>query len=165
MTNSLVSIAYAALSPITNWTYHDIDDILDKGNQLYQLLYPNRITQDNSTFLEIRDLNIAFGIGNKYFKSVTQEPCCGSMANSTTRHVRLPTLEEAVTTAFHICDTCIFILKDYGMSIQKLHTQFIVFDPHSRNTEGLFSPHGTAVCTILNSFLDLCKHLRLLGRS
>ena len=79
MTNSLLAIAYAKTKSIKTWTSHDIDEILQLGIHFYKLLYPNRITKDHSTFLQINDLNTNIAIGNKQFKVKIKQSYCGNI--------------------------------------------------------------------------------------
>ena len=166
MTNSLISLAYSKNKNTNQWTSNDIDEILFLGINLYKLLYPNRIIQDNSTYLTVNDLNINFSIDNKYFQVTVKQSFCGNMLQQQTniRNV-LPTIEEAFENAFQISNCCILILKEYGMSIHKIQNKYYLFDPHSRNKEGLSTENGYAILGNLTNEISLFKHLRNLCKS
>ena len=166
MTNSITSLAFTFLKNVTKWSNLDIDNIIEHGIDFYEKLYPNRHIKDESSYLQVNDLNTSFAINKNYFTCNIHSSILGNLeANFQDPNRIFSNLEESLKSSFAVSNKCIFILEEYGMSVFRSSNSFCVFDPHSRNTEGLFSENGTAVCTILTNFSDLCKHIRLLGQS
>ena len=74
-------------------------------------------------------------------------------------------LESSINTVFAIpgCkNACIIIFHSAAIAIKyDTHSdRYSVFDPHSRGENGLCTPNGKAIVSVLNSLQNLCSFLR-----
>ena len=158
MANSLVALAYATIFEVGSWNKSVVNNILDFGAELYEKLYPSR-SDKSSAFFQITDLKTSFSLKEKHFTCNPESSMVGYLnMESNDRNGVLYTLETAIISGFGISPHCIYIHNGYGIAVFTASNMFHVFDPHSRNLEGLPTPNGQAVLVILCSVKSLCIH-------
>jgi hypothetical protein len=162
MACSLVSIAYSFSVNPSQWSKNDLHDILYLGDFMYHKILPFRANK-NSQYLDVMDLPQYFSMHNSHFSHMPQNSFVGTMGNITTEHYC--TLDTALNMAFVKCRFSIMVIQGYGISIFKYNNSFFVFDPHSRNNQGMCSADGSSVLIQLQSFDSLLQFIRELTQS
>ena len=149
-----------------NWTVNDVDVCVTRGNDEFiqhcleqnwepKMLMANELPQVicvNGILFECRcsDIDIATG--------TLEQPLSGS-----TMSVSLP-IDDALVNCFGISNSCLLICGGQTIALAKRENDFFIFDPHSRDENGMQHHSGNAVLVTLSSFqsfVDFIKRLLL----
>ena len=149
-----------------NWTVSDIDACVIRGNDGFikhcfdqnwepKMLLANELPQVicvNGTVFECRcsDINTATGI-------LEQPPSDNAMP------ISLP-IDDALVNCFGVSNSCLLICGGQTIALAKRENDFFVFDPHSRDNNGMQHHNGNAVLATFStfqSFVDFIKRLLL----
>ena len=147
-----------------NWTEHDVDVCVNRGNDEFiqhcfeqnwepKMLMANELPQViciNDTMFECRcsDMNIATG--------TLEQPLCGS-----TMSISLP-IDDALVNCFETSNSCLLICGGQTIALAKHKNIFFIFDPHSRDENGMQHHSGNAVLVTFSSFQSLVDFIRRL---
>ncbi|MEW8545667.1 MAG: hypothetical protein AB2693_19270 [Candidatus Thiodiazotropha sp.] len=149
-------------SPQT-WSAQNLDTILEQGDMLYERISNKR----KQTYLMIDELPHELNnFDVKYLDAIT-----GSLSFSTKLDISSPfrTLRAACDDVLPNSGMAFMTIGNmspsYTTGIVREGDKFLVFDPHSRNTDGMCCPDGTAVVTCHQGLDDLIKFYRNLARS
>ena len=147
-----------------NWTEHDVDVCVNRGNDEFiqhcfeqnwepKMLMANELPQVvciNDTMFECRcsDINIATG--------TLEQPLCGS-----TMSISLP-IDDALVNCFETSNSCLLICGGQTIALAKHKNVFFIFDPHSRDENGMQHHSGNAVLVTFSSFQSFVDFIRRL---
>ena len=149
-----------------NWTVSDVDVCVIRGNDAFiqhcfeenwepKILLANELPQVicvNGTMFECRcsDINIATG--------TLEQPLPGSAVS-----ISLP-IDDALVNCFGISNSCLLICGGQTIALAKRENMFFIFDPHSRDENGMQHHNGNDVLVTFSSFqsfADFVKRLLL----
>ena len=149
-----------------NWIVNDVDVCVTRGNDGFikhcfeqswepKMLLANELPQVvcvNGTGFDCRcsDTDIATG--------TLEQPLSGS-----TMPISLP-IGDAVVNCFGISNSCLLICGGQTIALAKYENVFFIFDPHSRDENGMQHHSGNAVLVTLyslQSLVDFIKRLLL----
>ena len=136
------------------WTGKDIDSCIMRGNDGFiqhcfernwkpKMLLVNELPQVmnmNGVVFECRQSDIDIAIG-----TLAQVMPSGSMCISLTIH-------DAVLKCFDMSDSCLLVCGGQTIAVAKRENRYFIFDPHSRDANGMQHHDGSAV---LVSFIDI----------
>ena len=163
MANSLIALSYSYICCPVNWIPNDIDNILDMGYNLYMAIFEHRIDK-SSDYFQICDLKRTFLCKDHQFSCEPGSSFMGHFSQTKSNDVTY-TLKDALQLAFDICPTAILIIQQYSISVNVVDNQYYVFDPHSRNAQGLCAPDGSAVLVTCSNVNNLCLYIKALVRT
>ena len=147
VTNSYQAMVFALKKSPANWLTVDLNAILDKGDKLYSEVGISGhllITDIPETHENIK-MNIISANSGSLYDGKVDKP-----------YISLVQALEDVK------DFCFLTIKCYTVSIIK-SDNYYVFDPHSRDTDGMPHGDGSAVLTKHKTVNDLIEFLECLG--
>ena len=163
---SFFALTSMKLKDPLNWTMNDVDACVIRGNEGFikhcfdqnwepKMLMANELPQVicvNGTMFECRcsDVNIATGI-------LDQTPSDSTMPVSSP-------IDGALVDCFGISNSCLLICGGQTIALAKRENDFFIFDPHSRDSNGMQHHSGNAVLVTFSSFqsfVDFIKRLLL----
>ena len=138
----------------------DLDQVLYDGDALYNSTI-NRLKAEGKFVHSLLSLEeIPDTLENKcghYF--VEKEPIrCGVFVNAITDQ-DLPTLHDALETAFSKSTSVLLIIGAVCSAISKRNNLFVFFDSHSHGEDALSSSDGTSILMLFSCLEDLIAYL------
>ena len=153
--NGLCALALNEIFPCCFWAADDLDTLLYAGNALY-----SHITRavDEPGYLLLSELPDEFRFQDSLFRAHFGDSCYG-LVNENCEG--FPDLGVSLNNIFAQHTTCLLTVNFYTITLLKdvSLSQFFVFDSHSRNHKGLFTPEGTATLVQCNSVEQLHRYL------
>ena len=148
-------------------TPHHIDDILQKGDALYtntaEMLDDNELLADDK-LLSNDQLPPTFVIQNCRYIIEYYNLIYGKLNPSADSE--LDSLESVIQKGLNISTKNILVLERYMMAIcEYSHRKYLVFDPHSRNANGLIDDDGSAVALYFTDIDNLLTYIQCLTLS
>ena len=145
--NSLFALTWSILRKVAIWNAFDLDYILDNGDLVYKKLNLNR----SLAIIDLPD-NIDTGRG------VINIEMLGNETGFLTVHNRLNFLQSLLkkhTTG----DGILFMTLGYTFSILWNKRNYFLFDPHSRDDEGVIAQNGSSVLLKFSSLPQLQNYI------
>ncbi|XP_035675782.1 uncharacterized protein LOC118415349 [Branchiostoma floridae] len=165
--NCLIAIVYHNIcKQVTTWNSTDLDIILFKGDELYMSIKSSLPT--GVEYLSVDDLPEYLQVNNNFDTAhISIKQSYTGDIFTTEAEYPYYTLQNALTEAFDISDTCFFIAASEmsGSTVALLctHNKYFVFDSHARNQHTAL-PDIDGLCTLSMhvSISDLCIFLQQL---
>ncbi|GFO04541.1 ATP-dependent DNA helicase [Plakobranchus ocellatus] len=161
ISNSVAALVHHLNKSISTWETHDLDHILDQGDNLHSILFGH--------------LNEDYPLVNSLPKQLT---VCDyqvdlQMTNSFTGLLEAmnddPPYFSIETAVLNVDNFAILILgsctPEFSSAIVKEDDIYYTFDPHSRDSAGMGSPDGTTVRTSYVSVAEVKQYLLSLATS
>ena len=163
VTNCVIAGLYNSIVLVSNWTNHNLDNILRCGDKLYK-----SISKTNS-LLQVHDIGpqvtafentYDFHIGCEFFGRIRKDQADNNIG-STLEKATFSVIQENKTDQFILC-----IGNEKGGSasllfISKKHCY--IFDPHSRNSCGLPIDGGTSILASFKSRQNMLSHIHFVN--
>ena len=160
MAISTLAILLSQKMPPRQWDPYKLDELLQKGDELYITLVEKNPQLEYLTFSdinnEVSDVNVSeslHGTLSTYSNSGSPSPFFS--------------LEDAVDKLLTVNSQCLFTMGNtmpcYTSAIVKDDNQFYFFDSHSRSDTGMLAPDGAACMTVHRNLDDLCLFIRHLA--
>ena len=161
--NCVIAGLYNSIVLVSNWTSHNLDNILRCGDKLYK-----SISKTNS-LLQVHDIGpqvtafentYDFHIGREFFGRIRKDQADNNIG-STLEKATFSVIQENKTDQLILC-----IGNEKGGSasllfISKKHCY--IFDPHSRNSCGLPIDGGTSILASFKSRQNMISHIRFVN--
>jgi hypothetical protein len=142
--NSYAAIQKARKCKVNSWTETDLNEILDEGDNVYQSLKINGLSQNYLLISDLQKIDNNLCIENADFGLLLTD--------------NVPPYQNLLNSLCKIETVAFLTISCYTVAV--IHDDiFYVFDPHSRDEFGLVSENGKAVLTAHNSVHDLHKFL------
>ncbi|GFO33776.1 ATP-dependent DNA helicase [Plakobranchus ocellatus] len=157
ISKSVAALVYHLNKSISTWETHDLDHILDQGDNLHSILFGH--------------LNEDYPLVNSLPKQLT---VCDyqvdlQMTNSFTGLLEAmnddPPYFSIETAVLNVNNFAILILGSCTPEISSAIVKIYIFDPHSRDSAGMGSPDGTTVRTSYVSVAEVKQYLLSLATS
>ena len=157
--NCVIAGLYNSIVLVSNWTTHNLDNILWSGDKLYK-----SISKTNS-LLQVHDIGpqitafentYDFHIGHEFFGRIRKDKADNNIG-STLEKATFSVIQENKTDRYILC-----IGNEKGgaaslLFISKKHCY--IFDPHSRNPCGLPIDGGTSILASFKSRQNMISHI------
>ena len=154
---NLVSIC--VLPRRENWTCHDLDMILHKGDELY-LAVSRELGPNAHAYLEFEELPQHLDFEGRLYNITKLDSISGLFETGTANEEEVERFLAMMETAFNVSPTNLIIIGEYALSFFKdQYGRFVVFDSHSRNIQGLPCSEGTSILSVFSNFVTACKYL------
>ncbi|GFN78945.1 hypothetical protein PoB_000545100 [Plakobranchus ocellatus] len=136
ISNSVAALVYHLNNSISTWETHDLDHILDQGDNLHSILFGH--------------LNEDYPLGNSLPKQLI---VCDYQVDSFTGLLEAmnddPPYFSIETAVLNVNNFAILTLGSctpaFSSAIVKEDDIYYIFDPHNRDSAGMASPDGTTV--------------------
>ena len=150
---SLYAAAFSCLKQITRWSDKTLDSILEKGNDLFNLINKDRYlgVDDLPGQVNIFDAVISISYNFNVHGMLSHAPPNRHIFKQHFLQNKSPQLQNR--TLLCLSNTCIY-LHIQGFKKEK----YIVFDSHPRDSMGLTSENGTSVLMTFIKFDDLMEY-------
>ena len=131
-----------------SWTVKDINSCIIDGNERYlqhctELKIEPRMLLVNELPKSIRIHETSFECNQQDSNIMVGTVIQGARIDTSTGI--FVTLENAIIRGFEYSDSCLLVCGGQTLALAKHQTQFLVFDPHSRDKDGFVHPTGNAV--------------------
>ena len=166
--NSVIAIIYTNIVPLNEWETEDLDSILIAGNVLYKSI---NLPHDYLLISDIPNIIETFG---KEYQIHNIKEIFGTLGNNNSEGIG-ESLEEAIMSMIGINENTNAVLcigsgeatygAGYACGIVVGMNDCYLFDPHSRNINGMPAEPGTSVLLHFNSPEQCCAHIQMLGYS
>ena len=133
MCNALFSLCWANIKKVSMWKTFDLDNILNRGDQLYK-------TFNITEFLSIPDLPNEFVIEEHTFQVNLIYNATGMLS-----HNSIGFISNSYNSLQDIGTGLLFLIDGFTFSVIWSKSGFYVFDSHSRDSESFQIPNGTSV--------------------
>ena len=161
--NCVIAGLYNSIVLVSNWTTHNLDNILWSGDKLYK-----SISKTNS-LLQVHDIGpqitafentYDFHIGHEFFGRIRKDKADNNIG-STLEKATFSVIQENKTDRYILC-----IGNEKGgtaslLFISKKHCY--IFDPHSRNSCGLPIDGGTSILASFKSRQNMISHIHVIN--
>ena len=164
--NCVIAGLYNSIVLVSNWTTHNLDNILCSGDKLYKsisktnfLLQVHDIGPQITAFENTYD----FHIGCEFFGRIRKDKADNNIG-STLEKATFSVIQENKTDRYILCILCIGNEKGGAASllfISKKHCY--IFDPHGRNSCGLPIDDGTSILASFKSRQNMIPHIRVIN--
>ena len=145
--NSLFSICWSTVRRVALWKNTDLDYILINGDEIFKKLGKN-------CYLAFEDLPRYVTSGNTNFAInmlVNEQGELTSNTKSTFLHSSFTRSDRG--------DGLLFMTSGYTFCIIWNKTNYFLFDPHSRNYNGVFTANGTSILLKFSSVTQLQNYI------
>ena len=160
--NCVIARLYNSIVLVSNWTSHNLDNILQCGDKLYKiiskmnpLLQVSDISPQITAFEKIYD----FHIRHEFFGRI-RKVVADNNIGSTLEKATFSVIQENRTDQFILCignekggSALLFISNKCCYS----------FDPHSRNSCGLLVDGGTSILASFKSRQNMISHIHFMN--
>ena len=133
MCNALFSLCWANIKKVSIWKTFDLDNVLNRGDQLYK-------TFNITEFLSIPDLPNEFVIEEHTFQVNLIYNETGLLSQNS-----IGFISKSYNSLQDTGTGLIFLINGFTFSVIWSKSGFYVFDSHSRDSEGFQTPNGTSV--------------------
>ena len=144
--NSIYAIVWSMLKTIGTWNEQDLNHILNEGDKLYK-------AKNTCNFLSTDDLPKSIKLNEAEFNVV-------KLSNY---HGRLSCFETFISNVHkneeNTGNGLVLIFNGFSVSVIWNEAYYFLFDPHSRDSNGLMCENGTAVLLKFHSLLVIEKYL------
>ncbi|XP_074657899.1 uncharacterized protein LOC141910909 isoform X3 [Tubulanus polymorphus] len=167
VTNALAAMIHASNKAVINWMPHDIDSVLNIGNDLYATLTNmNTIT---NMYLLISELPTAVEIGNSIYNVTVGSPQVAISELSDEMRAGnfgiISELHECLHNNLLNYDTCFITFSGNTFCVLKQDDMYWIFDSHSRDASGMMTADGHAVLVRYSCVNCIVKHCQNLAAS
>ena len=161
--NCVIAGLYNSIVLVSNWTTHNLDNILWSGDKLYKsisktnsLLQVHNISPQITAFENTYDIHI----GHKFFGRIRKDKADNN-TGSTLEKATFSVIQENTTDRYILC----IGNEKHGAAsllfISKKHCY--IFGPHSRNSCGLPIDGGTSILASFKSRQNMISHIRVIN--
>jgi len=155
--NSILSLLYHHHKQFTLWEKEDLHNILYSGNILYNSI-------GKHTTLLVSDIPQYIKLYNFIYQIKEHNSVIGYIFQEDINFNAIPFIKVQQTIITH--KYCILLIGHFAVSIIHSNNNFHIFDPHTRNQQGLpTSNEGGAVGLTFNNFNKLCMYINQLSQS
>ena len=163
--NCVIAGLYNSIVLVSNWTTHNLDNILWSGDKLYKsisktnpLLQVHDIGPQITAFENTYD----FHIGHEFFGRIKKDKADNNIG-STLEKATFSVIQENKTDRYILCILCIGNEKGGTASLFISKKNCYMFDPHSRNSCGLPIDSGTSILASFKSRQNMISHIRVIN--
>lgn len=140
---------------------NDLHNVLYGGDYIYRKI---KSSDPSVVYLLPNELPECFEYFSNFFSFGVKETYSGAVHEHDRNEYPFMSLENAFTEACSILGPLQFILiiDSNAIAIFVLDSKFYIFDPHSRNSNGLPCPEGASVLGVLQTMKQTCIFIRAL---
>ncbi|XP_077967734.1 uncharacterized protein LOC144421969 [Styela clava] len=164
--NCLIALIKHANTRATLWRSNDLDEILVEGDKLYRGVQDFLGYIDN--YLMVTELPSTYELNDVLHEIKYQSPLTGAVGSSeapSEHMVGIMSLADALAETFSSSVCALFTLNSNTLGIIKDESTYFVFDPHSRNRDGMVCYNGTSITLEFGCLDDVHCHLQILHRN
>ncbi|XP_077967731.1 uncharacterized protein LOC144421967 [Styela clava] len=164
--NCLIALIKHANTRATLWRSNDLDEILVEGDKLYRGVQDFLGYIDN--YLMVTELPSTYELNDVLHEIKYQSPLTGAVGSSeapSEHMVGIMSLADALAETFSSSVCALFTLNSNTLGIIKNESTYFVFDPHSRNRDGMVCYNGTSITLEFGCLDDVHCHLQILHRN
>ncbi|XP_077968311.1 uncharacterized protein LOC144422216 [Styela clava] len=164
--NCLIALIKHANTRATLWRSNDLDEILVEGDKLYRGVQDFLGYIDN--YLMVTELPSTYELNDVLYEIKYQSPLTGAVGSSeapSEHMVGIMSLADALAETFSSSVCALFTLNSNTLGIIKDESTYFVFDPHSRNRDGMVCYNGTSITLEFGCLDDIHCHLQILHRN
>ncbi|XP_033756117.1 uncharacterized protein LOC117338862 [Pecten maximus] len=165
--NSLSALIYSCNKHTTAWTPFDVDQILTKGNEMYEIL--QRSSTIEHDLLAINEIPRCVEYNDELYHFTFQESLMGTL-DSTGQNLdefQFYTLDEALTISLMQDDSQAAFVTFRGNTfvVIKQDNLYCICDSHSRNLTGIVDPNGSSTVIHYQNIEYVLHHCLQLAES
>ncbi|XP_077972734.1 uncharacterized protein LOC144427420 [Styela clava] len=164
--NCLIALIKHANTRATLWRSNDLDEILVEGDKLYRGVQDFLGYFDN--YLMVTELPSIYELNDVLYEIKYHSPLTGAVGSSeapSEHMVGIMSLADALAETFSSSVCALFTLNSNTLGIIKDESTYFVFDPHSRNRDGMVCYNGTSITLEFGCLDDVHCHLQKLHRN
>ena len=153
--NSVMSLLYNKYKPCDSWKPIDLDQVLKSGHILYNSIgkYTTLLVSEIPRYIKLYEGIYLLNFQTCALGHIFED-------NTTINSVKFSKLSNLFSKFKYF----LLILSDSCVSIVNDNDTFWVFDPHSRNEEGLPSSSGTSILLHFENFVNLCTYVEKISQ-